>query len=82
MGRINRLSKLALSGQETSTMLKKKNNKLPSFNKPFWGRYSVPNLVTSAGNMAMGKLKFLFYTGKSPRTGFQVKASKTRHRNG
>lgn len=41
----------------------------------------MPNLVTGAGNVAMVKLKFLF-TSKSPKTGFQVKASKTKHRDG
>lgn len=42
----------------------------------------MPNLVIGAGNIAMGKLKFLFSTSKSPRTGFQVKASKRKHRDG
>lgn len=86
MERINRLSKPALSGQATSTMLKKKKKgktKQTTFlQQTFFGRYSVPNLVIGAGNIAMGKLKFLFSTSKSPRAGFQVKASKRKHRDG
>ena len=85
MERINRLSKPALSGQATTTMLKKKKQKtkknyLPSTNL-FWEVLRAKP-TTGAGNIAMGKLKFLFSTSKSPRTGFQVKASKTKHRDG
>lgn len=37
MGRINRLSKLALSGQETSTMLKKKKQQTTFLQQTFLG---------------------------------------------